>query len=346
MPIQIQFRRDTAANWITNNPTLAQGEVGLETDTNAYKIGDGVTSWTSLNYNQLAPEVTSLLLDGQSSDASVPNAGNLAVYSKAIGGRMMLKHIGPSGVATALQPLLARNKVAYWDPPGNNTTAPGVFGYTALTVTGTTATTRTIATANLFARMRRIGFVSTASTAGSLAMAYVAYNQITVGDGAGNGGFYKVCRFGCSDAATVSGARQFVGVGVANAPTNVEPSSLTNVIGVGNGASDTNLKIFYGGSVAQTPINLGSNFPANTLSVDVYELALFAPTNSNNTVYYEVTRLNTGNVATGTLTGTAGTALPSSSTLLSYQWAWRCNNLTALKVGFDIMSDYVEVDNG
>jgi hypothetical protein len=50
MATQIQFRRDTAANWTSNNPTLAIGEAGFETDTRKIKIGDGSTVWTSLNY--------------------------------------------------------------------------------------------------------------------------------------------------------------------------------------------------------------------------------------------------------------------------------------------------------
>jgi len=48
MAIQIQIRRDTAANWTSANPILAQGELGLETDTNKLKIGNGSTVWTSL----------------------------------------------------------------------------------------------------------------------------------------------------------------------------------------------------------------------------------------------------------------------------------------------------------
>ena len=344
MATQIQFRRDTAANWTSNNPTLSQGEVGLETDTSSYKIGDGSTAWNSLTYNQLAPEITSMLLDAQSTDVSTPASGNLAVYSVASSGRLMLKHVDPTGMHSALQPFLARNKVGYWDPPGNATTVPGVFGYTAPTVLGT-ATARTIAVTSLFTRMRRLGYVSSA-TAGNFAGQYLTVAQVTVGDGSGNGGFHKVCRFGCSDALAVSGARQFVGLSsTTSAPTNVEPSTLTNCIGVGHGASDTNLKIFYGGTAAQTPIDLGSNFPANTLSTDVYDVSFFAPTNVNNVVYYEVTRLNTGNAASGTLTGTAGTALPSSTTLLAYQRAWRCNNATGKAVGLDIMSDYIETDN-
>jgi hypothetical protein len=46
----IQLRRDTAANWTSANPTLAQGELGTETDTSKIKIGDGSTVWNSLGY--------------------------------------------------------------------------------------------------------------------------------------------------------------------------------------------------------------------------------------------------------------------------------------------------------
>jgi hypothetical protein len=50
MTSRLQNRRDTAANWTSNNPTLAQGELGLETDTMKWKMGDGSTAWTSLAY--------------------------------------------------------------------------------------------------------------------------------------------------------------------------------------------------------------------------------------------------------------------------------------------------------
>jgi hypothetical protein len=50
MTSRLQNRRDTAANWTSNNPTLAAGEIGLETDTAKYKMGDGATAWNSLAY--------------------------------------------------------------------------------------------------------------------------------------------------------------------------------------------------------------------------------------------------------------------------------------------------------
>lgn len=50
MPVLIQFRRDTAATWSSVNPTLAEGEVGLELDTGKIKIGNGSSSWANLTY--------------------------------------------------------------------------------------------------------------------------------------------------------------------------------------------------------------------------------------------------------------------------------------------------------
>lgn len=53
MAVQIQFRRGTASSWTSTNPILAEGEMGIETDTDQFKIGDGLTVWTSLSYGGL-----------------------------------------------------------------------------------------------------------------------------------------------------------------------------------------------------------------------------------------------------------------------------------------------------
>jgi len=50
MPVQIQLRNGTAAQWTAANPTLAAGEVGTETDTSKLKIGNGSSAWSSLPY--------------------------------------------------------------------------------------------------------------------------------------------------------------------------------------------------------------------------------------------------------------------------------------------------------
>jgi len=50
MSYRIKLRRSTASQWTAANPVLFAGEVGVETDTNSFKIGDGSTAWTSLYY--------------------------------------------------------------------------------------------------------------------------------------------------------------------------------------------------------------------------------------------------------------------------------------------------------
>lgn len=48
--IQFQMRRDTTANWTSANPVLGQGELGLDTTLNRFKIGDGATAYNTLGY--------------------------------------------------------------------------------------------------------------------------------------------------------------------------------------------------------------------------------------------------------------------------------------------------------
>ena len=47
---RFKLRNGTAAEWTAANPTLLQGEIGVETDTRRYKIGDGSTAWAGLSY--------------------------------------------------------------------------------------------------------------------------------------------------------------------------------------------------------------------------------------------------------------------------------------------------------
>lgn len=49
----LQFKRGTAALAMQNNPVLHDGEIGVETDTHQFKLGDGVTAWNDLSYGGL-----------------------------------------------------------------------------------------------------------------------------------------------------------------------------------------------------------------------------------------------------------------------------------------------------
>lgn len=48
--IKWQSRRDSAANWTSANPILSAGEIGFETDTGKFKMGDGASAWSTLSY--------------------------------------------------------------------------------------------------------------------------------------------------------------------------------------------------------------------------------------------------------------------------------------------------------
>jgi hypothetical protein len=53
MAVQIQLRNDTEANWELFDPILAQGEIGVEIDTDKFKIGNGSDTWSDLPYGGL-----------------------------------------------------------------------------------------------------------------------------------------------------------------------------------------------------------------------------------------------------------------------------------------------------
>ncbi|MCX7646859.1 MAG: phage tail repeat domain-containing protein, partial [Rhodobacteraceae bacterium] len=272
---------------------------------------------------------------------ALPSADHLGLFGRRIAGRMLPSFLGAAGPDSALQPFLARNSVSIWNAAGGTTVTQLGASFTVLG----TATARTPATTNLFTRMKRVGLPTT-TTAGNLAGVRIGFLQYSLGtgpDGSGIslGGFTMICRFGMQ--AVSSSFRAFVGMhGSSAAPTNANPATRTQQIGVARIDGSNNLNIVYGGTSAQTPIDLGTDFPATTTNVDFYEIALFAPAGVTETAYWQVTRLNTGHVASGTLTGGAA-VLPSAATLLTFN-SWISNNTDAVAVGIDWASVYLEKD--
>lgn len=272
---------------------------------------------------------------------AAPALGHVSLYGKTLAGHPIISYLAADGVGSILQPSVARNKVMLWSPSGNGT-GISLFGTTSAPST-TTATQRNVSSGNLLNSLRRVGSVSATaagSSCGSLQIPMQWMRGSIIG-GVSVGGFLAVYRWACSDAATVASARSFIGfTGVTTKIGNVDPSSLTNIIGVGTDSTDSNLQIMHNDTVgAATKIDLGVNFPDHTLSVDVYELALFSAPGSTS-VGWQVTRLNTGHIAAGSIT----TDLPIDTKLLAPQF-WRNNGPTALAVEQDIIGLYIETDN-
>lgn len=255
------------------------------------------------------------------STPSTPGSG-VSVYTSNTNSdpRAWLSWKNALGKAYDVQPTFGSCVVGGWYAPGNTATfsANGV----GATYVGNTA--RSPANTNLATAVKRVAMVSAAS-AGSSAGVRTQTNTWQIGNSSLPTGFNFSIKFSISDSIATGN----LFAGLSNTTTafgDIDPSTITNAIGVCAIANDTTLNICYGGSAAQTPIDLGANFPANTDLTDLYEFSLYAP--ANGTVIYRLRRLNTGDEVFGLLNGTLGTQLPNYNTMLSPQ-IYRSNGGTA-----------------
>jgi len=141
MTSRLQNRRDTAANWTTNNPTLAAGEIGYETDTGKFKIGTGSANWTTLGYTQNGT-VTSIVAGTGLTGGTITSTGTVALSTpvSVANGGTGISSFG-TGVATFLgTPSSANLAAALTDETG---TGANVFG-TSPTIGTPTINTATI----------------------------------------------------------------------------------------------------------------------------------------------------------------------------------------------------------
>jgi hypothetical protein len=200
-----------------------------------------------------------------------------------------------------------RRSYAEWQPVAAATTISSFALATAVdgAVSGATHTS-----ANILTSSKRTIFTS-AAAAGAAAGTRGTGRFLWRGNATGLGGFYLVFRGGIETFQ--SGQRFFMGLlGFTSVIGNVDPSMLTDMIGVGIDAGQTTLRLFRNDAAGTaTAIDLGANFPM-TGSQDLYELALACEPNGSN-IAYRVERLNDGSVATGTLS----TDLPTNTVFLA-----------------------------
>lgn len=276
---------------------------------------------------------------------TTPGADQLTLAPQRVnasGGRVTPRWRTEDGITMSMAAHQGRNCIVWAQAQGNSANELAPVGFSSGMTGLGTLTARNVATTNRLTRAKRLGRVS-AATAGSQAGWHNSgsgHNQWTVG-GASGGGFDAIFVFGVSDASLVSGAHQFVGLRNATAaPTaTTNPSTLTNVIGLAQLNGSANWHIVYGGSAAQTAVDTG-------IAVDLtglLELRLFARPDVNNKVSWRLENITSGSVASGELTGTAGTALPANTTFLGPAF-YRSNNATAAAVGLDMARWYIESD--
>jgi len=271
---------------------------------------------------------------------TAPAADGVKLFGRSVGGRAMPAFMGPSGLDSALQPHMGRNRVALMRAIGSSTVLH-VLGM--LSGTTGTATSAAVGTTNRHSRMARLEYLATTASTSAVVGFRGSSAQWTLGAStAGDGGFHMVYRWAPATGVATATHRAFAGMrGNTAAPSDVEPSTLTSMCGMGWDAADTNIQFMHNdASGIATKIDLGASFPVPTVDrTSVYEIALFAPPGTTQSLSYEVTDLVSGAVATGTVT----TDLPATSVLLT-PYNYMSVGGTSSVVGIAIMGLYIESD--
>jgi hypothetical protein len=148
MATRMQQRRGTAAQWISTNsgngPILNAGEIGYETDTNKFKIGDGTNHWINLDYfidaNSTAnPSFgTSITFEGATANdyetilevtdptadrtITLPNATGTVVLADGSGNVTVSGNLTVSGTTTIVNStvLEVQNEIKFEGPTAND----------------------------------------------------------------------------------------------------------------------------------------------------------------------------------------------------------------------------------
>ena len=124
---KIQVKRANAATWTAANTVLSAGEIGLESDTSKFKIGNGSTAWTSLAYS-----ITSNL-----SASSLNDLGDVTISSAADGDFLRWNgtawindavNLGTDTAGSFVQSLVAGTGITLTNNSGENTTPTIAIG--------------------------------------------------------------------------------------------------------------------------------------------------------------------------------------------------------------------------
>lgn len=240
-----------------------------------------------------------------------------------------LESIGPSArdLRAAFQ--------SYWSAVVAGGTAGTNFNITPTFVGTATAATYSVVTR--YQSLRRVEYLVT--TAATTAIASARSNLMMARGTVGQGGYKARLRTGPATGTTVTTGRFFLGIrGSAATPTDVDPSTLANIIGLGWDSADTNVQLMHNdGSGVATKVDLGASFPVPTTDRSVmYELILDCPAGAS-AIAWQVREI----VGNATQSGSISTDQPGATTTMSIQ-SYHSVGGTSSVVGLAVMDFYVE----
>jgi hypothetical protein len=271
---------------------------------------------------------------------TAPATGGVKLFGLNMAGRSVPAMLREAGRATALQASMAETRLSWWSASGNgqtDTQSSFVAGSTG------TSTAVNVATTNFRSRMRwREWLQTTASTTAVVGFRGGAM-QYSVGSNiADTGGFFLAIIFSPATGVTNASHRLFVGMQPnVSAPTDVNPSTLLNICGIGYDAADTQIQFMHNdGTGAATKIALGASFPKpNADRTKAYRLFLYSPPGTTQSLSYLLRDLETGAEATGTVT----TDLPAATTFLGLNCYASVGGVSSV-VGFAVAQMIIETD--
>ena len=172
--VRIQVRRGTASQWTSANPILAAGELGVESDTNLFKFGNGSSTWTALAY-------------ANNSDVAIGEISQDAINTALTMGSGLTKtyNDGANTITIAVDSAVVATKT-YTDTAiethSNDTTA--VHGITDTSLLVTTTAAQTVSNKTLGTDLSANGFkiVGLAAPTGNLDAATKSYVDTAISD--------------------------------------------------------------------------------------------------------------------------------------------------------------------
>lgn len=177
----------------------------------------------------------------------------------------------------SLQPQLGEASAAYAQAISGGTTvsAHGI----AISGTGT-ATSATTSNTSAYTYVPKVEYLVTTASTSAVAGFRGGVNQYGMGGGdlyttQAYGGFHYVCKFGIATGTSNANRRCFIGMRAStSAPTDTNPNTLTNILGVGYNSGDTTWQIYVAGSSS-----------LSTQGVASYDTGLPIPTTDRENMY-------------------------------------------------------------
>jgi hypothetical protein len=194
---------------------------------------------------------------------------------------------------------------------------------------------------NKHTRARRVDYLVTTAATTAIAGYRIALNHLVRGNAPGVGGFLSRQLWGPATGVVTASNRGFIGVSPNTAaPTDVNPSTLINCVGMGWDSTDINMQIMHNSGVGTaTKIDLGADFPVQTVDrTGWYEIDIWCAADENK-YNWKVTNIVTGVVVTGD-TGVS-TNLPAKNVYLSER-GWMSAGGTSSVIGIAFGGLYFE----